>query len=255
MRKITESVFFYLLSGHGLSRDGGRVSDMLLVTSSVWVINWVHGDTSHDGPVLLLLGHLVESVSGLEDGLFGSASSGNESDHSSARAGQGFSGSGWELDSGLGAILGVTDDGDAGSGSASELSGISGEVLDIADDGTFGNLVHGEDVSDLESSLGAAVNVLSSVHSLSGDEVLVVQAVVIRVPELDSGQRSTTSWIVEDFPDDALDVTVTFSVVQVAEFSGGHTQVSPGLEHTSGSAFTLVSYDFTHCDSLKLILL
>ena len=92
MRKITESVFFYLLSGHGLSRDGGRVSDMLLVTSSVWVINWVHGDTSHDGPILLLLGHLVESVSGLEDGLFGSASSGNNSHHGSAVAWNGSPG-------------------------------------------------------------------------------------------------------------------------------------------------------------------
>ena len=59
---------------------------MLVVTSTVWVINWVHGNTSDNWPAVALGLVLVVGVSGLEKGLVSPSSSGDDSYHSTGVA-------------------------------------------------------------------------------------------------------------------------------------------------------------------------
>ena len=70
-----------LLSRHGSSSSSRRETDVLMVTSTVWVINRVHGDTSDNRPAVALGLVLVVGVSGLEKGLVSPSSSGDDSNH------------------------------------------------------------------------------------------------------------------------------------------------------------------------------
>lgn len=79
-----------LLSGGGVSGDTGRVSDVLVVTSSVGVLDWVHGHTSHDRPHLSLGLLGVVGSGGLQDGLLVPASAGHDADHGSGIPGHGL---------------------------------------------------------------------------------------------------------------------------------------------------------------------
>ncbi len=51
-----------LLSLDGVSGNGGSLSDMLVVTTSVRMVDWVHGNTTSLWPVVALDGELVLSA-------------------------------------------------------------------------------------------------------------------------------------------------------------------------------------------------
>ena len=99
-----------LLTSGLVTSDGRWVTNMLMVTTTVGMLDWVHGNTSHSWPVVSLSLCLEPGSVGLEQGLLGSLSSSDETNHGSATTYDGFSGAGWELDSGLLTVLGVTDD-------------------------------------------------------------------------------------------------------------------------------------------------
>ncbi len=104
-----------LLSSGGVSSDGRWVTNMLMVTTTMRMLDWVHCDTSNSWPVLSLSSGLEPGVGSLEEWLVSSLTSSDDSDHSSAGALDGLSGSGWESDSGLSSVIGVTDDDGGGS--------------------------------------------------------------------------------------------------------------------------------------------
>ena len=95
----------------GESGDGRRVTDMLLVTTTMGMVDGVHSNTSDSGPCSSALRFpSVVGVSSLANGLVGSATAGDEADHSSAGSWDGSSGTTGKSDSGLLAVIGVTDD-------------------------------------------------------------------------------------------------------------------------------------------------
>ena len=95
----------------GESGDGRRVTDMLLVTTTMGMVDGVHSNTSNSGPVSFALRFpSVVGVTSLANGLVGSATTGDEADHSSAASWDGGPGATGKSDSGLLAVIGVTDD-------------------------------------------------------------------------------------------------------------------------------------------------
>ena len=91
--------------------DGRGVTDVLLVTTTMRMVDGVHSNTSNSGPGTSALSlPSVEGVSSLANGLVGSATTCNYTDHSSAGAWDGCSGTGMESNSGLLAVIGVTND-------------------------------------------------------------------------------------------------------------------------------------------------
>lgn len=93
---------------------------MLLVTTTVGMVDGVHSNTTDLGPSVSLGSVLVVSSTGLEEGLVGSLATGNDTNHTSAGAEDSLSDTGGESNSGLLTILGVTDDDGGGTGSAGE---------------------------------------------------------------------------------------------------------------------------------------
>ena len=86
------------------------MTDVLMVTTTVWMLDWVHGNTSDSWPVVSLSLLLIPRSVGLQQWLLGSLAASDNADHSSAAADDGLSGTRWESDSGLSSVIGVTDD-------------------------------------------------------------------------------------------------------------------------------------------------
>ena len=84
-------------------------------------------------------------------------------------------------------------------------------------------------------TLLSAVDELSSVHTLSTDEDLVLLAVLVGVTELNLGKGGTTAGVVDDLFHDALNVTMPLGVVQWAVLSSSLTVLGVRAEDRSGS--------------------
>lgn len=212
---------------------------MLVVTSSVRMVDGVHTNTLHLREDLLESGILVEQQTGLQDGLVVAAASSNNSDCGSAATENGLTSSGGQSDTGLLTIFRVTDDGGISAGRAREGSLVAGLSFDVADGCSFGDFADGEDVSNGDGGLFAAEDVLTSVGSLSGEEVLVLISVFVWIAELNLGEGSATSGIVDNALDDAPNVAVPFGVVERAVVGSSNPPRLVGLEDTLGLTLSL----------------
>jgi len=235
-----------LSTGRSVSTNSRGNTDVLLVTTTERMVNGIHGNSSNLRPSLSESLHLVVNSTSLEDGLINSFTGGNETNHSSGLTGEGLSGTRRKLDSGLGKIIGVTNDDSGSTGASGELALITGLVFDVTDGSTFGDLVDGEDVTGGEGSLVTGVDELTSVHSFNSQEMVVLKSVLIRVSEDDLSEGSTTAGVVDDLSDDTLNVTVLFSEIEDSESSGGDSVVLVSLEDGVLLTSSLTSNDFTH---------
>jgi hypothetical protein len=139
-----------LLSSGGVSSDSRWVTNMLMVTSTMRMLDWVHSDTSDSWPVLSLSSGLEPGVSGLEEWLVGSLSTGDDSNHGSAGSNDGLSGTGWKSDSSFLTIIGVTNNDSGSSGGSGERSSVSEFSLTVRDDGTLWHAVDWKNISNRE---------------------------------------------------------------------------------------------------------
>ena len=73
-----------LLSARSVSSGGRGVTNVLMVTTTVRMLDGVHGYTSNSGPVSLLGVRSVVGAVGAEHGLVSSLTTGNNADHGSA---------------------------------------------------------------------------------------------------------------------------------------------------------------------------
>lgn len=103
----------------------------------------------------------------------------------------------------------------------------------------------GHHVADGEVSLLSAVDELAGVHALGSDEQLLADLVAVGIAEVDDGERSATAGIVDDVPDDALDVAITFGVVDGSELGSALPALGARREDGSGT-LTLGSNNTTH---------
>ena len=109
-----------LLSSGGVSSDSRWVTNMLMVTTTMRMLDWVHCDTSNSWPVLSLSSGLEPGVGSLEEWLVGSLTTSGDTNHGSAGTNDGLSGTGWKSDSSLLTIIGVTNDDSGGAGGSGE---------------------------------------------------------------------------------------------------------------------------------------
>jgi len=221
------------------------VTNVLLVTTTVGMVDGVHGNTTDLGPSVSLRLVLVEGGAGLEEGLIGSLATSDDTNHTSAGAKDGLSDTGGESDTGLLAVLGVTDDDGGGTGGAGEGSTVTELGLDVGDDGTLGHGVDGQDVADGKRSFVSTVDEHSSVHAFNSDEVLSALLVFVLVSEHDLGEGGTSAGVVDDVSHDSLHVAGSLSEVESSEASGGHSLAGVGLED-GGRSVTLGSDNFSH---------
>jgi len=209
-----------LLAGWGVAGDGRRVTNVLMVTTSVRVLNGVTGNTTNLGPAVVLGAEAVEGVTGLEDWLLNSASAGNDADHGAAAGRNGLLLATGELEAGA-AGLGVVGDDDAvvtaGAGKGATVASLG---LDVANDAALGDVAEGQNVADGKLGLHSADHGLAGEHTFAGHHELLDALVLVRVAELDAGQRGSTAGLVLDRLDNTAHEAVALGVVQNAELGG-----------------------------------
>jgi len=200
-------------TSHGEATDGTGLTHVLLVTTSMGMVNGIHRHTSGDGPLVTLSLVLVESTASLQQRLVGTASSGHNANSGTAQVGESALGTRRHADTGGLLVLVLCDDDAVVSGSLGHLTLVADLGLDVADNGTLGQITERKDVANGKTSLLSGVDELTSVHTLGGDDsgVDLLEAVGILV--LHSGKRSTTALIVKNLSHDTLGVSVSLGEV------------------------------------------
>ena len=161
--------------------------------TTVRVIDGVHGNTTGLGPAVTLDSELVLGTRGLEEGLVGTATTGDDTNHTTGARVDDLLSTGGELDAGLALVGVVANDGDVATRGTAEGTTVTDLGLDVGNDGTLGHLTDGQDVADGQGSLLAGVDELAGVHALVGDEGLGNLLVLVGVAELNAGEGGTTT--------------------------------------------------------------
>jgi hypothetical protein len=201
-----------------------------MVTTTVRVLNGVSCNTTNLGPAVVLRAEAEVRVTGLEDGLFDTATTSDEADAGAARGGDGLLLAGGELEAGLAGLFVVGDDDAVVAGGLGEGTTVTNLGFDVADDATFGDGAELEDVADGEGSLGTAEDGLAGEHAFGGDEEFLDALELVGVAELDLSEGSTAAGVVGDLLNGATHVAVTLAVVEGAEAGGTEALVAVDVE-------------------------
>jgi len=231
--------------------DSRRLTNVLMVTTTVRMLNGVHGHTSYNWPAVALSLVFVVRTTGLQDGFVDTTATSNDTNHSPVVGRDHFLGSGRQLDAGLFRFGIVSDDGGVVARRAGQSSAIAVLLFNIADDGTFRHRANRQNIADLKGGFLSAVDELSGVHSLDCEEVLLPGLESVRVTKVYHSQRCTTARIVNDVFHNSFNVAVSFGKVFRTEFRGSFAMFSVGLENSSGT-FTLGTNDTSHFVELFL---
>lgn len=192
------------------------------------MVDGVHGNTTSLGPAVALDGELMLGARSLQERLVCSATTGDDTDHSSRAAGDNLLGTRGELDSGLALIGVVADNGDVVARGATKSSSVTNLLLHVGDDGTFGHRGEGEDVSDGKGGVLAGVDELARVHTLVGDEGLCDLLELVGGSEDNSSEGSTTTRVVDYLLDDTSYVAMALSEIEGTELGRGLAQAGVG---------------------------
>mmetsp|Transcript_33631 Transcript_33631/g.52950 ORF Transcript_33631/g.52950 Transcript_33631/m.52950 type:complete len:217 (-) Transcript_33631:509-1159(-) len=141
-----------LLTSRADSASGRRVTNVLMVTTTVRMLHRVHGHTSHLGPLVSLHTVFVEGGTSLQQRLVSAATAGNDADHASAQGRQGLLSTGRQTDAGGSLVLVVGDDDGVITRALHELSSVTSILLQVAAHCTLGHLTEGKDVANGQSS-------------------------------------------------------------------------------------------------------
>jgi hypothetical protein len=163
-----------LLTTGSVSPGRGGVTNVLMVTTTVRMLDGVHSDTSDSRPVSLLRVRSVVGAVGSQERLVSSLATGNDANHGSAAADNGLTDTRWESDASLLSILGVADHDGGGARGTGEAATVTKLSLNVGDDSALWHLVNRDNVADSEGRFGAAIDELSGVHSFHSNEILRV---------------------------------------------------------------------------------
>lgn len=216
-----------------------------MVTTTMRMVDGVHGHTSGSRPRVPLDLVLVECTTGLEQRLVDTATAGNDTNDTTSIGRDNLLGARGELQPSLALVGIVSDDDGVVTRSPRERTTVTDLLLDVADDCTFGDRAEWEDVSDVERGLLARVDELTSVDSLVGNKSLFAQLELVGVAEDDLGERSTATGVVNDLLDDSTNVSVALGEVESAQLSS--TLAQAGVRGEDGSStLSLITNDATY---------
>merc|ERR1711963_231827 len=156
---------------------------MLMVTTTVGMLDGVHGHTSDLGPAVPLDSVLVVSTASLEHGLVASTATSDHADDGPVLGGVELLDAGGQLDPGSASVGVVGDDGAVAAGSLGHLTAVTGLLLHGASHGAFRHLSDGQDVTDRKLSLLTAVDELAGGDAFRGNHDLLSLPVLVGVVE------------------------------------------------------------------------
>jgi len=158
-----------------------------MVSSSVWMLDWIFSDTSDFWPAVSFHSELVVGSASFKHRLVDSSTTSYEAEHRSVSAGVEFFDTGWKFYSGFAGVGVVSDDGAVSTGSLSDLTSISTFLLQLANNGTFWHLSNWHNVTNAQSSLLTGMNKLSGANAFWANHGFSDLSVFIRVFKLNFG--------------------------------------------------------------------
>jgi len=208
--------------------------------------------TTNLGPAVTLDGILVVGTSGLQQGLVGTTSSGNNSDLGTDVGRDGLLTSGWKSKFGGSLVFVVGDNDGVGTGATGESTAISTLGFDVANNGSLRDRSQRQDVTAGKTGLLSAVDELSTVHTFGTEEQFIVALVSVRVQELDLANGGTSTGVVEDFLDGSSDVALLLGVIERSELHG--TLSGAGVRSEDRRLTLSLCLDvFTHVELFRCI--
>ena len=189
---------------------------MLVVTTTVRMVNRVHSNTTSTGPVVALGLVLVVRTAGLQEGLVNPSTTRNDTDGRTCAAADGLLCTRGETNASLVVLSRVADNSRVVPARPCKRTAVADLLLDVAHNRTFRELPDGKDVSDGEGGLLAAVDECTGVEALGRDEGLFTKLVAVGVAEDDAGEGRATARVVDDLLHYAADVAIALSEVEVA---------------------------------------
>jgi len=240
-----------LFTWRGVSSDGRWFTDMLVVSSSVWMLDWIFGDTSNLWPAVSLDSEFVVGSSGFEHWFINSSTTGDESKHSSVSAGVELFDTGWEFHSGFAGVGVVGDNGAVTTGSFSDLTSITRFFFQLADDGTFWHLSDWHDVTNAEGGFFTGVDELSGANTFWADHGFGDFSVLVWIFKLNFGEWSTPAWVVNDVLYETLDETLSLGIIERSEFGSAFSAFASTGEN-GPSTFPLALNHSSHTNTFSV---
>jgi len=208
-----------LLTWRSVTSNSRRFTNMLMVTTTVGMLDWVFGYTSHLWPAVSLHAELVVGSAGLEHWLVDSSTARNEAKHSSVSAAVKFFDTRWEFHSSFAGVSVVGNDGAVSTRGLGDLASVTRLLFERAHDGTFWHLSNWHDITDIELSLFTGMNKLAGANALWAHHGLGDFSVLVWVLELNLGKWSAPAWIVYDILHKTLDEALSLGIVKAPQFS------------------------------------
>lgn len=234
-----------LLTWDGLAGDGGSLSDMLMVTTTVGMVDGVLCDAAGARPRVRFDSVFMVCAPGLEHGLVDAAAAGDDADHGAGKGGDDFFRARGQLQPRLALVGVVADDDGVVAGGAREHAAVPRLLFDVGDDRALGHGREGEDVADGQRGLASRVDELAREHAFVGNEGLAPQPVLVRVAEDDLCERRAAAGVVDDLLYHAANVPVLLGVVVCPVL--GRRLAEPGRRlEDAAFAFSLRKDDSTH---------
>jgi len=203
-----------------VATSGGWVTDVLVVTTSVRVLDGVHGAATDLRPAVALDAVLVVAAASLKHRLVWTATTGNDTDSRTAGVLHPLLGSRWETDLGAGLLDIVSDESAVVARATGNDATVTRAHLQVGDDGTLRHRLYRQSVANDQLGFLAAVDELTGVHALHSGEQLLVEFVRACIVECSPHERSTSARIVNDLLHDALNEAITLAVVDSTELGG-----------------------------------
>ncbi|EKG03588.1 hypothetical protein TCSYLVIO_005362 [Trypanosoma cruzi] len=200
-----------------------------MVTTTVRVLHWVAGNTTHLGPAVTLATEAVKGVTGLQHRLLNTATASNDTNHGAAVTGNGLLLPAWQLQACAASLVVVRDDDAVVARGTCYGAAVADLRLHVADDAALRDLAKRQHIANGEWCLHAAENGLSSEHALRRHHQLLHAAVLVRMPEFHAGERGTTAGLMLNRLDHTTHKTMTLGVVKNAELRGPETLVAVHL--------------------------
>lgn len=190
----------------------------------------------------LISDHFSESgdFARTQQGLVGTATTGNNADHATRAAVENLLGARGQLNAGLPLIGVVADDGNVVARGTAQSAAVANLLLDVRDDGTLRDGGQGQNVADGQGGVLAGVDELTGVHALVRNEGLGVLLEPVGVAEDNAGERSTTAGVVDDLLHNTANVALALGIVEGPELGGRLPEAGDGLEDAA-STFPLVA--------------
>merc|ERR1712025_803511 len=207
-------------TSRSVTTHGRGHTDVLMVTTTVGMLDGVHSNTTNLRPGVPLSLVFEIGSSGLEQRLIDTSTASDDTDRGAVGGRNGLLRSRRQFNLRPVNVWVMGDDGGVVAGSSGELAAITSLLFQLADDGSLGHGTNGHHVADSQTSLLAAVDKLSGVHTLDRDERLLALLESVRISELDDSQRRSATRIVDDILNNPLDVSMTLGVVGGAQTGG-----------------------------------